>query len=198
LLLFGKLRPLTTKFEPAKRGNMKILVNMTGINRFAVLTVLVFSGSACAADCTPTTPGVEAMTSTAVTIEISTESSKSFDMLIADENLERSAGFQDICPDVISRTLILFIFPNEFIPSFHMRNVHAPLDIAFLDATGLVVDIQTMDTYVLGARNNPLYSPSTRSKAALEADVGFFEQQGVEVDVSRIIFPGSSPGSSAR
>ena len=129
------------------------------------------------------------MQSSEITIEISAQDSRTFTMLIADENDERAAGFQHICPDVISGTLILFVFPSEFVPSFHMRNVHAPLDIAFIDASGVVVDVQTMNTYVLGARNQPLYSPPVPAQAALEADVGFFTSEGIEPGVSRVILP---------
>jgi uncharacterized membrane protein (UPF0127 family) len=155
----------------------------------AVLVSLILICGAEAEECMTATPGVESMESMDITIEVSPEESRTFAMLIADQNDERAAGFQHICPEVISRTLILFVFPRDYTASFHMRNVFAPLDIAFIDSFGGIVDIQTMDTYVLGARDHPLYSPPVPARAALEADVGFFERHGIKPGISRIRLP---------
>lgn len=160
----------------------------------ALLVVFLFAPSAIAATCQSSTDGVDSMDSKDVVIERAAGENLSFEMLVADENDERAAGFQHICPEVIEDTLILFIFPRDYLASFHMRNVHAPLDIAFIDSTGLVIDIQTMHPYVLGARDHPLYSPPSPARAALEADVGFFESNGIEAGTSRVLF--DAPGVS--
>jgi uncharacterized membrane protein (UPF0127 family) len=154
------------------------------------LTLLPLASCTHAAECVDTTGGMDSMEAADVTVDISPSESRQFSMLIADENHERAAGFQHICPDVISSTLILFIFPRDYSSAFHMRNVHAPLDIAFIDSSGMIVDIQRMSTYFLGARENPLYSPSVPARAALEADVGFFEEQGFVAGVTRVSLPG--------
>ena len=156
----------------------------------AVLISLVLPSCTHAAECVQSTPGIDSMELTNITVDLSATQSRDFTMLIADGNDERAAGFQHVCPDVISSTLILFVFPRDYDAAFHMRNVHEPLDIAFLDSSGMIVDIQTMATYFLGARENPLYSPPLPVRAALEAHVGFFEEQGFVPGVTRIRLPG--------
>ena len=99
---------------------------------------------------------------------------------IADEGNERSAGFQKICPEVVDHTAILFLFRHSHIPSFHMNNVYMPLDIAFIDATGIIRDIQTMSPYVIGKQNQQrLWSPPAPVRAALEVKAGLFNELGV-------------------
>jgi uncharacterized membrane protein (UPF0127 family) len=100
---------------------------------------------------------------------------------LADENGERSQGFQRICQEGIEAEPILFVFPRPFRPGFHMHNVVEPLDIAFIDEQGVIVDIYKMETYVLGSNSRPLYRPSKPVVAALEAEVGYFAEQGVKV-----------------
>lgn len=99
---------------------------------------------------------------------------------IADEDRERAAGFQRICPEVADRTSILFLFERSRIPSFHMNNVHMPLDIAFIDDSGVIRDIQTMTPYILGMQGQrELWSPPTPVRAALEVKAGRFAELGV-------------------
>jgi len=100
---------------------------------------------------------------------------------VADDGRERSQGFQRICQEGIVAEPILFVFPRPFQPGFHMNNVVEPLDIAFIDSNGVIVDILRMDTYVLGSTKRPLYRPSKPALAALEAEVGFYAKHGVKV-----------------
>jgi uncharacterized membrane protein (UPF0127 family) len=52
-----------------------------------------------------------------------------------------------------------------------MHNVHAPLDIAFLDAGGNVLEVQLMKPYAVGTE--PVYyRPARPYRAALEAQPG--------------------------
>lgn len=107
------------------------------------------------------------------------------EVLIADDAFERASGFQHICPEVIGRTLILFLYSYEVRASFHMQNVHAPLDIAFFDSAGRVVGVRLMKTYTEDSR--PLYGPGGPFRFALEAPAGFFAERGISTGGSRLI-----------
>lgn len=93
----------------------------------------------------------------------------------------RAAGFQFVCPKTIATENILFVFKTEFMPAFHMRNVYAPLAIAFINKQGVIVDIQTMYPYVLGSLKNPRYRPALPAMYALEARQNFFAEAGLAV-----------------
>ena len=101
--------------------------------------------------------------------------------LVAESASLRSAGFQHVCPETIAKENILFVFQTEFVSAFHMNNVHAPLDIAFLDKKGVIIDIQTMYPYSLISTKKPLYKPAGPAMYALEARQGFFDEAGVKV-----------------
>lgn len=104
------------------------------------------------------------------------------EVLIADEEQERAAGFQHICADTIAETAILFRFPKEVFTAFHMRNVHAPLDIAFMNSSGVVVDVLRMDTYVNSPviARQPTYQPHAPFRYALETAAGRMAELGIE------------------
>ena len=101
---------------------------------------------------------------------------------VADEGYERAAGFQHICPEIADDTSIVFLFSSPNIPKFHMRNVYMPLDIAFFDADSVIRSIQTMEPYVLGKRDEKLWSPGTPVVGALEVRGGLFKELGVTED----------------
>ncbi len=94
--------------------------------------------------------------------------------------VERIAhGFQRTCPQTVAGMQMLFEFSRESIPDFHMNNVVAPLDIAFVDKNGVIVDIFLMNTYSLLELKKPLYSPSKPVLYALEARAGFFQDLNI-------------------
>lgn len=93
----------------------------------------------------------------------------------------RAAGFQRVCASTIEAKPILFLFDRAFIPQFHMRNVVAPIDIAFIDQQGQIESIQSMLPYVIGSVIRPLYSPRREVVAALEVHQGFYEKHKLEV-----------------
>lgn len=97
---------------------------------------------------------------------------------IADDANKRAAGYQHICPDTIQGSAILFIFDRETRSSFHMRNVHAPLDIAFLDASGRLLEVLHMVPDP-GGSGRSLYTPAHRFQYALEVPAGFFADAGL-------------------
>jgi uncharacterized membrane protein (UPF0127 family) len=94
---------------------------------------------------------------------------------IADDPATRSRGLMD--RDSLPRDQgMLFVYSEEKLLSFWMRNTRIPLDIAFIDGNGIIVDIQSMDPYDEQSR-------VSRQPAmyALEMNRGWFEEQGVTV-----------------
>ena len=97
---------------------------------------------------------------------------------VADEVGEQAAGFQHICPEQFQTTAILFLFGQAKKPTFHMNNVHANLDIAFIDEKGLIGDIQLMREHIAG--QGRLYPSDVLTKYALEVHEGYFKQNNIE------------------
>ena len=98
---------------------------------------------------------------------------------------ERQAGgFQCATPDEIQRHLILFDFGKEIFTQFHMQNVPAALDIAFIKDDGRIFAILKMDP-----SPTELYGPFGEFRYALEAHAGFFASQGIRQGEARLVVP---------
>jgi len=89
-------------------------------------------------------------------------------------------------PDVRSRGLMnrdslpedrgmLFVYPEEQILSFWMRNTRIPLDIAFIDRNGFILEIQQMEPH-----DDESHASKQPAMYALELRLGWFEDHGVE------------------
>jgi uncharacterized membrane protein (UPF0127 family) len=89
-------------------------------------------------------------------------------------------------PDVRSRGLMnrdslpedhgmLFVYPEEQILSFWMRNTLIPLDIAFIDRNGFILEIQQMEPH-----DDASHASKQPAMYALELRKGWFEDHGVE------------------
>lgn len=100
---------------------------------------------------------------------------------VADEPAEQLAGFQRIGKRVIARSAILFVFPRPIRGKFHMRNVVAPLDIAFFDADGRVLAVMRMEP------GPELYGPDEPFKYALETAAGRLERLHISPRSSRLL-----------
>jgi hypothetical protein len=59
----------------------------------------------------------------------------------ADTGERQAGGFQCATPEEIKRHLILFDFGREIVTQFHMQNVPAALDIAFVKEDGRIFAI---------------------------------------------------------
>jgi uncharacterized protein len=94
---------------------------------------------------------------------------------LAESEAERARGLMGRSELAEGRGL-LFVFANSDYRDFWMRNTPIALDIAFLDATLRVVDIQTME---------PCSDRIWRSRApalyALEVRGGWFDDRGIQV-----------------
>ena len=71
---------------------------------------------------------------------------------------------------------MLFVYPDEQLRSFWMRNTRIPLDIAFIDRNLTIVNIEQMEPQT--DENTFSVSPA---QYALEMDLGWFEANGVGV-----------------
>jgi uncharacterized protein len=74
----------------------------------------------------------------------------------------RAHGFQDVPEDELHREAIYFHFDAPLVPSFHMRNVAAPLWVAWITPDGKVAEMVLMEP------GRSLYSPRDPIAGALE------------------------------
>ena len=70
---------------------------------------------------------------------------------------------------------MLFVYPEEQILSFWMRNTRIPLDIAFIDRNGFILEIQQMEPH-----DDVSHASKQPAMYALELRKGWFEDHGVE------------------
>lgn len=96
---------------------------------------------------------------------------------------ERSRGLM-YREDLPEDAGMLFIFPDNSVRGFWMQNTYLPLDIAFMDPSFRIVDIQQME---------PMTTDQHLGRApftyALEVNQGWFEAHGIRVgDVAQVTF----------
>lgn len=94
---------------------------------------------------------------------------------IADDESERSEGlmFRESLPEDQG---MLFVYESERPLGFWMRNTLIPLDIAYIDEQGRIVDIQTMepgDDTTHWSKSDAMY--------ALEMNAGWFERNAIAI-----------------
>ena len=92
---------------------------------------------------------------------------------VADDDDERRRGLmnRDSLPEDQG---MLFVYPEQRTLSFWMRNTDIPLDIAYIDQQGFIVDIQRMDPHT-----EELHPSSRPAMYALEMNQGWFEAHDV-------------------
>ena len=93
------------------------------------------------------------------------------------EAIANDAGFGEA-------DLILFDFGKEIFTQFHMQNVPAALDIAFVKDDGRIFAILKMDP-----SPTELYGPLGEFRYALEAHAGFFASQGIRQGEAKLVLP---------
>ncbi len=97
---------------------------------------------------------------------------------IADSNTERAVGLMNRS-SLGENNGMIFVWESESYRSFWMKNTLIPLDIIFIDANGVIVDVTTMQPCTT------LFCDSYRSRApaqyVLEVNAGFAEKHGVKV-----------------
>jgi len=78
---------------------------------------------------------------------------------------------------------MLFLFAQQRVPSFWMKNTLIPLDLVFLDPSGVVVDV-VADVPPCSADPCPTYSPHAAALAVLEIGAGSARAHGIEPGVA--------------
>lgn len=154
-----------------------------------LLVGLLLSVCACAQtpNCEIDNPQLQAMRLVEVELIRTDNSSKVVQARMADNNATRAAGFQRICESTIEDTPILFVFQRAVMPKFHMHNVVAPIDIAFIDEHGAIDSMHAMKPYVLASRKRPQYGSNKPIRAALEVHEGFFQEHDINMQ-SKIVW----------
>ena len=101
--------------------------------------------------------------------------SKQFTLEVADSFSTREHGLmqRDSMPELHG---MIFVFEDETDRDFYMKNTRFPLEILFLDHTGKIVSISTMQPYDLS-----LTSSGGAAKYAIELNVGSTQKVGVKV-----------------
>lgn len=98
---------------------------------------------------------------------------------IADDETTRRRGMGGR-KEVPTGTGMLFVFPREEPVKFHMLDCYIPLDVAFIDAGGTIVEIRTM--YVEADPADPKTDYPSRAPVtyALEVAAGTFARLGIK------------------
>src|SRR5262245_9166973 len=132
-----------------------------------------------------------AMPTRTITVERDGQAALRVEAKVAESAEQQAAGFQCATPAEIERHLILFDFGDEVVTQFHMSNVPAPLDIAFVKGDGRIFSILLMDP-----GPGRLYGPMGAFRFALEARKGFYRGRGIAAGKARLRLssPGCVPG----
>jgi hypothetical protein len=103
---------------------------------------------------------------------------------VADDPFERSLGLMGREHLPQDRGM-LFVYPDEEVRAFWMKNTTIPLSIAFADGRGFIIAIMDMIPDDGAVR----YRSPGPAKYALEVNRGWFAKSGVNVG-DRIVIPG--------
>jgi uncharacterized membrane protein (UPF0127 family) len=124
-----------------------------------------------------TSAAAEPDTSQAYTLNIDNSFGERTEMEveIADSPNEQTQGLSERT-ELAGDAGMLFVFKQEQLASFNMRDTFIPLSIAFIDAEGRIVDIQDMQPLTEGP-----YRSAAPFQYALEVNQGFFAERGIGV-----------------
>lgn len=76
---------------------------------------------------------------------------------------------------------MLFIFNDEQVRYFWMKDTIIDLSIAYIDKNGVVVDIQEMKSTKADDMNPPSYPSQQPAQYALEMTKGWFKKNGIKL-----------------
>jgi len=96
---------------------------------------------------------------------------------IADDLPEQERGLMDRTALGKDRGM-LFVYSDEEVRSFWMKNTLVPLSIAYVDSDGRIVDLQDMKPL---DDDPPHYVSAEPAQYALEVNQGFFAEHGIKV-----------------
>jgi len=93
---------------------------------------------------------------------------------VADDDRERAAGLmfrEKLAPD----SGMLFVMPGVNTVSFWMRNTKLPLSIAYINSTGLIMEIHSLEPL----NETPVKSAFPSIAYALEMEQGWFDKNSI-------------------
>jgi uncharacterized protein len=70
---------------------------------------------------------------------------------------------------------MLFLYPEAAISAMWMKNTNVPLSVAFIDAQGLIINIEDMKPHTLDA-----HASRRPAKYSIETNLGWFKQHGID------------------
>lgn len=152
-------------------------MNTTALIAILLSAAIVFYGSSC------TPPRPEELDKLG-TIDLPIKTAN-FRLWVADDNSEQQNGLMFVTkermaplPDGTQRGMI-FVFDHEQNLNFWMHNTIIPLDIAYLNSSGVVVATHTMAP--LDERPNQ-YPSGKPARFAIEVNAGVFADLGLKAD----------------
>ena len=123
--------------------------------------------------CTETTRAWQGMAERPLVLLLGQNPRIALTVKVADDPGEIKAGYQFLCPEIINHSAILFDFGAVVSSRFHMRNVFAPLDIAFFRADGTLINTTVMRPEPPGfSGKSTLYSARAAYRYVLETPAG--------------------------
>lgn len=151
----------------------------------ALVAGLLFLLPTSSAACVDSTEPLESMPWVTVTLG-GPAGERSLPLRLAARVSQRSAGMQHLCPGSVAANPMLFVFERALVPSFHMRNVHAELDIAFITPDWTVLEVHRM------VPGPDLTTPSGPVLAAIEVAAGQARPLGLAPGTP-VRLPGMTP-----
>jgi uncharacterized membrane protein (UPF0127 family) len=97
---------------------------------------------------------------------------------LADSDEERQKGLMDVTA-LPNDTGMAFVWDESTTGTFWMKDTLIPLSIAFVDADGLIVTIRDMQP--CPADPCPTYGAASPYVLAVEANLGFFDQNDIRI-----------------
>ena len=104
---------------------------------------------------------------------------KSVNIEIADEYDELRKGLM-FRESLAEDSGMLFIFEDEMIRSFWMKNTLIPLDLIFIDEDFVIVNIRE-NAVPCEEDPCPTYNSKEPAKYVLEVNAGYVEEQGIKI-----------------
>jgi uncharacterized membrane protein (UPF0127 family) len=95
---------------------------------------------------------------------------------LADDNSTRQMGLMNRT-ELCEACAMLFVFEEEDIQSFWMKNTYLSLDMIFIDSDGLIVTVHTNTT----PQSTTSYTSTQPAKYVLEVNAGFANRNQLKV-----------------
>lgn len=102
------------------------------------------------------------------------------ELALTQEEISQGLMFRNSLPNDRG---MLFLFREERVPSFWMKNTLIPLDMVFLSADGVIVDV-IHNALPCQADPCPQYVPRAEALAVLEVSAGVAKSQKLEAGVN--------------